>query len=206
MKRLIFFTIALLPVSLIAQQSENPKVKKWNHELFTDFTFFKDDFIFVPDYRVNNGNLHLQARYNYEDLETGSVWIGYNLEAGNELSFEFTPMIGGVAGEVNGVAPGFIMTLGYKNFELYSESEYFFDFNEKENNFLYNCSDLTYTIKDVFWTGFSIQRTRIIDDGLEVQVGLVAAATVTKWFDIYGYVYNIKNEDRYYVISMAFNF
>ena len=30
--------------------------------------------------------LHLEARYNYETLETGSVWVGCNLSGGENWS------------------------------------------------------------------------------------------------------------------------
>src|SRR3954471_12371875 len=51
--------------------------------------------------------LHLEARYNYEALKTGSAWIGYNYSVGEKLAFEATPMVGGIFGDVNGIAPGF---------------------------------------------------------------------------------------------------
>src|SRR5689334_14860242 len=61
---------------------------------------------FVPDAReyvqptitADRGWLHLEARYNYENLETGSTWIGYNFGGGDKLAWEFTPMLGGVFG------------------------------------------------------------------------------------------------------------
>ena len=31
-----------------------------------------------PTFTADRGWLHLEARYNYESLETGSAWIGYN--------------------------------------------------------------------------------------------------------------------------------
>ena len=42
--------------------------------------------------------LHLEARYNYENLHTGSLWAGYNFTAGKTLQLAVTPMIGGVFG------------------------------------------------------------------------------------------------------------
>src|SRR5947209_7439052 len=38
--------------------------------------------------------LHLEARYNYEDLKTGSLWTGYNFVAGHKLVLQVTPMFG----------------------------------------------------------------------------------------------------------------
>ena len=36
----------------------------------------------------------LEARYNYEALETGSVWAGYDFNAGKKLVLDLTPMVG----------------------------------------------------------------------------------------------------------------
>ena len=38
-----------------------------------------DDSNYVqPTFTADRGWLHLEARYNYEALDTGSAWIGYN--------------------------------------------------------------------------------------------------------------------------------
>src|SRR5438034_7336511 len=47
---------------------------------------------------ADRGWLHLETRYNYENLETGSVWVGYNFSGGEKLQWEFTPILGGVFG------------------------------------------------------------------------------------------------------------
>ena len=57
-----------------------------------------------PTFTADHGWLHLEARYNYEALETGSLWVGYNFSAGKELVFEIAPMLGGVFGELTGIA------------------------------------------------------------------------------------------------------
>jgi len=49
-----------------------------------------------PTFSVDKQRLHLGARYNYEDKETGSLWAGYNFEIGQKVVLQATPMIGGV--------------------------------------------------------------------------------------------------------------
>src|SRR5689334_15062740 len=39
-----------------------------------------------PTVTADRGWLHLEARYNYEDLETGSAWVGYNFAGGEKLA------------------------------------------------------------------------------------------------------------------------
>ena len=37
-----------------------------------------------PTFTADRGWLHLEARYNYENLETGSAWVGYNFGGGEK--------------------------------------------------------------------------------------------------------------------------
>ncbi len=60
-----------------------------------------------PTFSADRGWLHLEARYNYENLETGSAWVGYNFSGGEKLEWEFTPMLGGVFGNTTGITPGY---------------------------------------------------------------------------------------------------
>src|SRR5262245_32864269 len=43
-----------------------------------------------PTITADRDWLHLEARYNYEDLVTGSLWVGYNWSVGKELSLSVT--------------------------------------------------------------------------------------------------------------------
>jgi len=49
-----------------------------------------------PTFSADKRQFHFGARYNYEDQQTGSLWFGYNFEAGDKLLLQATPMIGGV--------------------------------------------------------------------------------------------------------------
>ncbi len=80
--------------------------------------------------------LHLEARYNYENLHTGSLWAGYNFTAGKTLQLAVTPMIGGVFGRTTGIAPGCEFSLTYKKLSFSSSNEYVFDTTEKVRQLL----------------------------------------------------------------------
>src|SRR5262249_6569629 len=80
-----------------------------------------------PIVAADRSGLHLEARYNYEDRRTGSLWAGYNFSAGEKLLFRITPMIGGVFGRTTGIAPGCEASLSYKRVELSISNEYVFD-------------------------------------------------------------------------------
>ncbi len=59
--------------------------------------------------------LHLEARYNYEGIDTGSVWVGWNFGFGDELRLDATLMAGGIFGDFNGAAPGYELTIAWKS-------------------------------------------------------------------------------------------
>src|SRR2546430_1214076 len=103
-----------------------------------------------PTVTADRGGLHLEARYNYEDRKTGSAWVGYNLAFGEELTLELTPMLGGVFGDTNGIAPGYKVSLGYRKLTLYSEGEYVIDTGNSDDSFFYTWSELTYSPVEAF--------------------------------------------------------
>lgn len=125
-----------------------------------------------PTVTADRGWLHLEARYNYEDLDTGSVWLGYNMSGGETLSWELTPILGGVFGATDGVAPGYKGALGWRSLEFYSEGEYVFT-GDKEDRFFYNWSELTVSPVEWWRIGLVTQRTRAYETEREIQRGLL---------------------------------
>nr|MCU0406473.1 hypothetical protein [Ignavibacteriaceae bacterium] len=131
MKTLSFLTIIIFLSFLSSQsfsQEEDSSVStEWTISAETDL-YFTDPFVFLPILIADKGNLHIEARYNYEDLKTVSAWIGYSFSGGDDFEYFITPMVGSAFGRTNGIAPGLEFTFGFIGFELYSESEYLFDF------------------------------------------------------------------------------
>ena len=102
--------------------------KAWSFSASGSTYLVPDDRNYVqPTFTADRGRLHLEARYNYEALDTGSAWLGANFSGGEKVAWEFTPMIGGVFGDTTGIAPGYKGSLGWWKLELYSEGEYVFD-------------------------------------------------------------------------------
>jgi hypothetical protein len=168
--------------------------------------FIPQDTNYVsPTLQFDKHHLHLEARYNYEDQHTGSAWLGWNFSAGEKLSFEFTPMIGGVFGNTDGIAPGWKLSLTYEMLNLYSESEYVFDLNDSSGNFYYNWSEATLAPLDWFRFGLVVQRTKAYETELDVQRGVLVGFTV-KSVDLSAYVLNFGWETPTVVLSVAAHF
>ena len=199
---LILFAFGIL--SGFAQTTESDS-SRWEFNTDVNFYLIPHDFFVLPVFKADKNKLHLEARYNYEDLETFSGWVGYNFTGGNQLEYAITPMFGGMIGFSSGIAPGLETTLNYKRFELYTESEYFFDSDTGNNNFFYTWTDLTYSPKDWFWFGISGQRTRVYQTDLDIQRGLLVGASLKKW-ELNAYVYNLGFGDPFVLLTISASF
>jgi hypothetical protein len=158
-----------------------------------------------PTIRADRGKLHLEARYNYEALDTSSVWIGYNFSFGDELKLDLTPMLGGVFGKTSGLAPGYELTLAWRRFQLYSEGEYVFDKDVSSDSYFYMWSEVTYAPTDWFQFGLVGQRTRAYQTEVDTQRGLLARV-IYKKVDFTGYVFNPGTDYPTYVVSVGVSF
>src|SRR5215471_3663096 len=145
------------PLEYDAERSDT----KWEFSLST-FTYLAQharDYA-NPNLTADRDWLHLEARYNYEELKTGSVWLGWNFSTGKKLQFEVTPMLGGVFGDITGIAPGYTITIHYKQFELSTQGEYFFDAGTSSGNFFYSWSELSAWLTDWLRLGAVVERTQ----------------------------------------------
>src|SRR5438477_5074307 len=150
----------------------------WSFSLSASTYIVHDDREYVqPTFTADRGWLHLETRYNYENLETGSVWLGYNFSFGKKLVLEATPMLGGVFGNTTGIAPGYRFTLTYWKLELSSESELVFDTGNWEGSFFYTWSELSLSPVDWFRFGIAGQRTRAYQTDVDIQRGLFIGFT-----------------------------
>jgi len=158
-----------------------------------------------PTFTADRGWLHLESRYNYENLETGSVWVGYNFAGGKKLEWEFTPMLGGVFGNTTGIAPGYKLSLSYWKLELSSEGEFVFDVEDSEGSFFYNWSELSFSPVDWFRFGVVGQRTRAYQSDVDIQRGLLVGFSVRK-VDFTTYVFNLDHGKPTWVFAVGFSF
>lgn len=158
-----------------------------------------------PTVGADRGRLHLEARYNYENLETGSAWLGVNFSGGKTLEWAFTPMLGGVFGETTGVAPGFAASLSWRMLELASENEYVVDAGDRSDSFFYNWSELTLAPADWFRFGLVTQRTRVYQSDREIQRGVMAGVSV-KRANVTGYLFNPDEDKPHFVFAVDVTF
>jgi len=187
----------------LAGESEE---KAWSFSTSVYTYIVPDDRDYVqPTQTADRGWLHLEARYNYEALDTSSLWIGCNLGVGDKLVLEFTPMLGGVFGSTAGIAPGYKGTLSWWKLELNTEGEYLFDTDNSSDSFYYSWSEFTLAPVDWFRFGLAVQRTKLYQTDFEVQRGFLVGFSY-KRVDFTTYVFNPDASRPMVVLGLGFSF
>jgi hypothetical protein len=158
-----------------------------------------------PTFTADHDTLHLEARYNYEAQQTGSLWVGFNWSLGKKVQWDVTPMIGGVFGKVNGAAPGLELTATYKKLQFYSANEYIFDTGTSAGNFFYTWTQLTFSPVKWFNAGYVVQRTRAYETSLDIQRGILLGFTRKKT-SFTAQIFNIGETDPTLVLSLGYSF
>ena len=189
-----------------AQPADEPSGATWSGfaSLFA-YAVPDEDLFLQPTIAVDRGWLHLEARVNYEDLDTGSAWIGRNFSVGDRVTLEITPMAGAVFGNTAGVAVGYSGTLAWRRLDLSSESEYVFDAGESSDSFLYTWSELGWAPVDWFRGGLSVQRTRVYQTEFDSQRGFFGALSLGSW-EASAYLFNPDADTPTVVVGVTFTF
>jgi hypothetical protein len=213
-----FWVLLLLTASGWAQSqtpnqphSPSPKpaatpAEPWEYSLTVDgYLIEGEDGYASPTFTADRNWLHLEARYNYENFRTGSLWAGYNFSWGKTWQFELTPMIGGVFGRTNGIAPGCEASLTWKNLALSLDNEYVFDTTSKAGNFYYAWPQLTYTPLGWLKLGLVAQHTKTFQTPLDVQRGFFLGFKHKK-LEFTTYVFNPGITDTSVVLEVGASF
>jgi hypothetical protein len=186
--------------------AEDAEKSRWSFSASAYTFIVPNDHDFVqPTITANRGWLHLEARYNYEALEAGSAWVGYNLSGGEKLAWEFTPMIGGVVGGIGGIAPGYRGSLGWWKLELSSEGEFVFDTGDSSRSFFYSWSELSLAPVDWGRFGLAGQRTRVYKSDREIHRGLLVGVAY-KRVDLTTYVFDPDTSEPTVVVAVGVKF
>ena len=210
----VFATVVLLTGHILCQETpgsasgtpSGASANPWTFNLTIDGYVIPNGTSYVdPDFSADRSWLHLEARYNNENLRTGSVWVGYNFTAGKKLVLDVTPMIGGVFGRTTGIAPGCEASLTYKRLEVSITNEYVFDTKSKSGDFYNTWPQLTYSPRDWLQVGLVASRTRAFQTSLDVQRGFLVGVTHKNWESTV-FVFNVGFTDPSVVLEAGWNF
>ena len=203
-RRIVVLVVAIVSISAsVRAQSVTPT---WSLRASGATYFLPDDDDYVqPTVAVDRGPLHVEGRYNYEDRRSVSTFIGWNLEFGQTVTLQLTPMLGAVAGDTDGVIPALEVDLTWKRLEAYSEGEYVIDVNNVSDRFFYNWSEANAWMTEWLRAGLVTQRTRVRSTPLDIQRGLLLGVTISKVEPVL-YFFNPGSHDRFFVVSIGVEF
>ncbi len=206
----VLFLAGELPAQTTEQNPDNSAQQatkdSWSFGASAWFYVVPDtDLLVNPNFTADHGRLHLEARYNFEARQAGSAWIGSNFSVGDKVVLEVTPMVGGVFGKLNGIAPGYLFSLSFGRFSLSSQAEYVFDLSDRSGNFFYTWSEFSYAPAAWFRAGIAAQRTKIYQTDLDIQRGLLVGFS-RKRLDLTTYVLNFGWTDPTVIVAAGVKF
>jgi hypothetical protein len=165
----------------------------------------QDDFTLAVA-TADRGRLHLEARYNYEAIDSGSLFVGWTFSGGEKLTWEVVPILGAVFGQKEGIAPGFEASIGYGIVDFYTETEYVRDLEVRQDSFTYSWNELGFSPLEWLRFGLVGQRTMVYQSDRDIQRGFFALVMYRK-ATLGLYVFNPDDSDnRFSVFSLGAKF
>jgi hypothetical protein len=158
-----------------------------------------------PIVTADQGRVHLEGRYNYLNIDSGSFWAGANFSTGKTWRFGATVMFGIVVGTIQGVGPGFELSLGHSWFSLTSEGEYVFETQKGVDNTSYSWTEVSGSPASWCRLGLALQLTNALVATRNVQRGPVVAFSF-KNFELEADVLDPDRDDATYILSLSMSF
>jgi hypothetical protein len=154
---------------------------------------------------INLGALRFEGRYNYEVRDAGSVFVGWKFSGGDAVTFEITPIVGGLVGAARGIVPGVEASVAYGSLDAYIEAEYVDDRAHPGNSYYYSWTEVGW--KPVTWLrlGLAGQRTHVVQTGRDLQRGLLAQLILDKT-TLSVYAFNPDASSRYAILALGVQF
>jgi len=154
---------------------------------------------------ADRGQLHLEARYNYESVGARSAFVGWIFSGGENVIWKLTPLLGGAWGTTQAFVPGFEVAVASGRLDIYVEAEYVRDNAEQTDSYIYAWSELGFRPAEWLRAGLAGQRTRVYGGNRDIQRGPFAQVT---WghATIGGYWFNPGSADQVFVGSLNLAF
>jgi len=179
-----------------------PLAQKANMEQYYQTSKTAPSQVFgIAGFNTKN-NWHTELRYNYDALESYSLYFGKTFSKENDFSYSITTMLGGVAGRYQGVSVASNIDLDYKNFYLSSQLQYTSFTNWKQDNYFYNWSEVGYQPTDWFYFGTALQHTWLSkENGLSAGI---LGSLCYKNFSLPLYVFSPLSKEPLYIFSLVY--
>lgn len=192
------------PMPALTTPFQEDAKKAWEASISIASVMPGDQVYLQPTMAMDLNWLHLEARYNYEALDTGSAWVGYNFNFGEKLAITFTPIVGAVFGETSGFAPGYEISAKWWKLEFYKEGEFLVDSAAKSGNFYYSWAEFRLALAEWARVGMVVQRTRLYQTEFDTQRGIMASISMQR-LNLNAYLFN-PDKNPFWVFSIRIAF
>jgi hypothetical protein len=160
------------------------------------------NYIWAPViHNVTDKGIYSEMRYNYEALNTASLYVGKIFSTKGVVESSFTPTAGIVGGRYTGASVALNTQLNYRNIFFNSQAQYTVSADRTADNFYFNWSDLYYKMLPWLMTGISMQQTGLINNALKTQTGVMMGVTKGRW-SIPLYLFNVLNDQKYFIVGI----
>ena len=194
------------PGATVSRAQAEAESAGWSYWTGIDLYLFPDEPGYVqPIFTADHGALHLEGRYNYEDLDTGTFLIGRNFFRDADVEIEVVPMLGAAAGLTDGIVPALSFRLAWSWLEFQSDAEYVFDLDDRENDFFFAWTELSVWPSASFRVGFAEQRTHVKGVPAEANYGLFVGLAGPR---MGGSFYSFRDSEgyRYWIVGVDLSF
>ena len=127
---------------------------------------------------ADKGQLHVEARWAYEDRDTASFFGGWTIPFEGDVHGSVRPMLGFAFGDSDGVIPAVSLDVGWNKLRFTSDAEYLIATSSDTQDFIYSWNELTWAFSDRFAVGLVAERTNVFDQALTIDRGLLLSAGV----------------------------
>jgi hypothetical protein len=150
---------------------------------------------------TTSNNWYGEARYNFDELNTFSMYAGRKFTGRGSLSWEATPMVGGLLGQMTGGSVGVNVGMDYKKMFFASQSQYSFSVENNTDRYFYNWTELGYNATKWLYAGLALQQTNIYKAIGQLEPGCMIGFSVRNW-TIPLYAFNTGNQETYFVLGV----
>lgn len=163
------------------------------------------NYVWMPviHYQSQKG-FYTELRYNYEDMQTVSLFGGKTFQAGKELDCTMTPMLGFSAGNFSGVSVAVNAEADWKNLYLSTQTQYSVSAKKDVSDFFFSWSELGFNFSRLFFAGIAVQYTRQEGENY-TEPGFLAGLSF-KNFSIPFYLFKPFSQDQYIILGLNFEY
>jgi len=107
---------------------------------FEQYYYVTHNQVMAPVSVVNyesSKNLYVEARHNYDEINTFSLYLGETFSGKGKIEYSITPMIGALVGKMKGGSLGVNALVEHKTLFFSTQSQYTFSRKEREENFFF---------------------------------------------------------------------